>query len=215
MIIMKSNKIVEKDELNLERYPKEFQKFLKKEVEIVKELVNSDDKVLDIGCGKGRAIPEISPLVSEYLGIDIYDNYLFQARVFAKKFENSRIVKLNVENLSDSFIDNVFYNSFCLFNTISCFKNYKKALKEIYHVTKNKFYFSVCAKGSKNIRQKYYDMIGVEVKFDKNETAYSKAWGQVKAFNEDEIKTLCKEIGFKIKKIILINGYGYGVIVCK
>jgi len=212
---MKSNKIIEKDELNLEKYPKEFQKFLKKEVEIVKELVNSKDKVLDVGCGNGRAIPEISPLVSKYVGIDIDEDYLSQARVLAKKFKNSRIIKLNVENLSDSFKENEFDKSFCLFNTISCFKNYKKALKEIYYVTKNKFYFSVCAKGSKKIRQEYYDMIGVEVKFDKSETSYSKAWGQVKAFDEDEIKTFCKEIGFKIEKIILINEYSYCIIAYK
>lgn len=207
--------MTEKDELNLERYPKEFQKFLKKEVEIVKELVNSNDKVLDVGCGNGRAIPEISPLVLEYVGIDIDENYLFQARVLTKKFKNSHIVKLNVENLSDSFKENEFDKSFCLFNTISCFKNYKKALKEIHYVTKNKFYFSVCAKGSKKIRQEYYDSIGVKARFDKDETSYSSAWGQVRAFNENEIKKICKEIGFKIEKIILIEGYSYGIIVSK
>ncbi len=207
--------MVKKDELNLEKYPKEFQRFLKKEMEIVQNLVREDDKVLDIGCGAGRAIPKISPLVSEYVGIDIDEEYLSKAKKIARKFDNSKVIKLNVETLSELFKKNEFDTSFCLFNTMGCFENYKKALKEIYNVTKNKFYFSVCAKGSKKLRQEYYNRIGVKAKSDKNETFYSSAWGQVKAFSKDEIKEVCEKIGFKIEKNILIEGYGYGIIVSK
>jgi len=207
--------MAEKDELNLKRYPKEFQIFLNKEIKIIKNFVGVNDKVLDVGCGTGRVIPEISPLVLEYVGIDIDEEYLSKAKKISEEFGNSKVIKLNVENLSESFKENEFDKSFCLFNTISCFKDYRKALREIYRVTKNKFYFSVCSKGSKKIRQKYYNMIGVNVKFDKDETSYSSAWGQVKAFNENEIRGICEEIGFKIEKIILVSGYSYCIIVSK
>lgn len=207
--------MAEKDTLNLERYPEEFQKFLKKEIEMVKNFVNSRDKVLDVGCGTGRAMINVSPIVSKYVGIDIDEDYLSQAKALASKFENSEIEELSVYNLSKTFNENEFDKSFCLFNTISCFKDYRKALEEIYYITKDKFYFSVCAKGSKEIRQKYYDMIGVEAGFDENETSFSSAWGQVRAFSEKEIKSLCEEIGFKVEKIILLEGYAYGITVSK
>ncbi len=207
--------MAEKDDLNLEKYPEEFQRFLKKELEIVKSLVQKNDKVLDVGCGTGRAMLEVSPVVSEYVGIDIGEDYLSKARKTADKFDNSKVIKLNVENLSELFKENEFDKSFCLFNTISCFKEYKKALKEIYKVTKDKFYFSVCAKGGKKIRQKYYDMIKVEVRFDENETAHSSAWGEVRAFSEDEIKEMCEETGFKIEEINMMHGHSYGVVVKK
>jgi len=207
--------MAEKDELDLEKYPEEFQGFLKKEMVIVKDFVRKNDKVLDVGCGAGRAMPEISPLVSEYVGIDIDEDYLSKSKKISDEFDNSKVIKLNVENLSELFKENAFDKSFCLFNTVGCFEDFKKALKEIYNVTKNKFYFSVAAKGSKKIRQKYYNMIGVSVKFDKDETSYSSAWGQVKAFNENEISEICEDIGFKIEKINLIGGCFYSIIVKK
>ncbi|MFC1682472.1 class I SAM-dependent methyltransferase [Nanoarchaeota archaeon] len=207
--------MAKKDELNLEKYPEKFQKFLKEEIEIVKQFVKTSDKVLDIGCGAGRAIVDISPLVSKYVGIDIDEHYLSQAKVLADKFDNSEVIKLDVENLSDKFNENEFDKTFCLFNTLGSFKDYQKALKEIYHVTKNKFYFSVVAKGTKKIRQEYYNMIGVKVRFDDEETSYSSAWGEVKAFNEKEIRNFCKEVGFKIEKIDLIEEYSYTIIAFK
>jgi len=42
------NNMAEKDELNLAKYPKEFQKFLEKEMEIVKSFVRDGSKVLDV-----------------------------------------------------------------------------------------------------------------------------------------------------------------------
>ncbi len=207
--------MAQKDDLDIEKYPKKFQVYLKKEIEILRKFVGKKDKVLDIGCGTGRAIPNISQLVSNYVGIDIDEEYLLKAKKISKAFDNVKIIKLNVENLSKMFKENEFDKSFCLFNTMSCFKDYNKALKEIYKVTKSKFYFSVCAKGSKYLRQEYYDSIGVKVKFDKNETSYSSAWGEVKAFSKEEIKEILDKIGFKIEKIVLVEGYSYCIIASK
>mgnify|MGYP001565071644 FL=1 len=207
--------MTQKDDLDIEKYPKKFQVYLKEEIKILKNFVKENNKVLDVGCGTGRAIPEISPLVSRYVGIDIDEKYLSEAKKTSKAFDNVKIIKLNVENLSKMFKENEFDKSFCLFNTISCFKDYNKALKEIHKVTKDKFYFSVCAKGSKDLRQEYYDSIGVKVKFDKNETSYSSAWGEVKAFSKEEIKLVLEKVGFKIEKIILIEGYSYCIIASK
>lgn len=207
--------MVEKDDLDLKKYPKEFQVYLKKEIEILKKFVGKKDKVLDVGCGTGRSISEISPLVSEYVGIDIDKKYLSEAEKISKRFDNVEIIELNVENLSKLFKENEFDKSFCLFNTLCCFKDYNKALKEIYKITKNKFYFSVCAKGSQKIRQEYYDKIGVKVRFDKDETSYSSAWGEVKAFSKDEITNLLEEVDFKVDEIILVEGYSYCITARK
>lgn len=205
----------QRDDLELKKYPKEFQTYLKKEIKILKNFVKKNDKVLDVGCGTGRAMPEVCPIVSQYIGIDIDEKYLLEAKKISKEFNNSKIIKLNVENLSKKFKENEFNKSFCLFNSLCCFKNPEKALKEIYKVTKSKFYLSVCAKGSKKLRQKYYDSIGVKVRFDENETSYSSAWGQVKAFSKEEIKETLGKIGFKIEKIILAEGYSYCIIAKK
>src|SRR3989338_10164820 len=100
-----------KDHLDLKKYLKEFQEFLKEELEIVKKFVNDKDKVLDVGCGAGRAIPEISHLVSEYTGIDIDEEYLSQARNLSKEFANLKIINLDVEKLSTLFEKNKFDKS--------------------------------------------------------------------------------------------------------
>ena len=133
--------MAQRDELNTNKYPKEFQRFLKKEIEIIKKLVKKEDKVLDVGCGTGRAISKISPHVLKYIGIDIDEHYLSQAKAIAMKFKNVKIRKLDVENLTNSFNENEFDITFSLFDTISILNDFKKALKQIHYVTKDKILF--------------------------------------------------------------------------
>lgn len=201
--------------LDIEKYPEEFKRFLKGEMNIVRDFIDREDHVIDIGCGTGRAIPIISPKVKEYVGIDIDKEYLPEAKNEAKKIPNSRVRELSVYNLSREFKENEFDKSFCLFNTVPLFEDIKKALREIYYVTRDKFYFSVCAKGSTKIRQKYYDLMNIEVNFDKNETSHSKVWGKVFAYSEDEIHSLLNEVGFKIEKITIFEDYSFGIIASK
>jgi len=73
-----------KDELDASKYPEGYKKFIEKEKEIAINFVRDSDSVLDIGCGNGRLIPIIAPLVTRYVGIDIDDEYIKTATNFQK-----------------------------------------------------------------------------------------------------------------------------------
>lgn len=207
---------MKKDRLEIDKYPKAYQDYLKIEEKFVISFLKGADSVLDVGCGTARLTPKISNLVNQYVGVEINAEYYKIAKHRSEKLKNVRIVRLNVENLSKKFKKNQFDITICTWNTMGCLKDDKKAIKEIFKVTKNKMFFSVLPKGSLEKRIEYYNKLNVKHNVDsENEIIKSRQWGAVRAYSYNDIKKLIRKTGFMIERIKPINKVGFAVYLTK
>ncbi len=94
-------------------------KFIWKEFRFIKDLVDSNQKVLDLGCGNGR----FSELFNQkqYVGIDISENLVEVAR---KKYPDKKFIVYDGLNLPFS------ENSFDLVFSIAVFHHLPKPIRE-------------------------------------------------------------------------------------
>lgn len=207
---------IKKDSLDLQKYPLVYRKYLDKEKKFVLQGLSPSDKILDVGCGIGRLIPEIAPRVTLYIGIDNDQSYVKKANETAMTHPNASVMLLDAHKLQRKFRKNEFDKAIITWNTLGCVKNDKKVLEGLSKVVKNQIIFSVVAKGSLKDRVKYYRMLGIKFGVDKKtETIYSDSWGVVRAYNKEEIKKLCKECGFSISHMMLVDNLGYLVVANK
>ena len=54
-------------------YPPKYQEYIREETELLKSRVKGSNRILEAGVGIGRLIPELAPLVKEFVGIDNAD----------------------------------------------------------------------------------------------------------------------------------------------
>jgi len=210
---MKQNK---KFALEVGKYPEIYKRYLEKEILLVKTFIQGKKLVLDVGCGTGRVIPYLAPLVKKYIGIDVDKDCLKEAARYKKKYENVDIQELDANRLSKSFSKNKFDVTICLWSTIGCVQYPEKVMKQIFEVTKDSCLFSVMAKETLETRKKYYERLGIDYTIDlKSETFYSPVWGESRAYSPEEIASLCKKAGFHIDKISLVENLAYIVIAKK
>jgi len=109
-------------------YESEFGKcILEKESEYIYKELKSCKIILDIGCGIGCFEQKLSEL--DITGLDISEEMLTEARKRSDKY----FVLGNAENLEfdDSSFDSVFYVA-----TLEFIKNYKRAIREAWRVTR-------------------------------------------------------------------------------
>jgi ubiquinone/menaquinone biosynthesis C-methylase UbiE len=97
-----------------EFYPTNYQEYIKQETILLKQKLAGVKTVLEAGVGIGRIIPEIAPLVEEFVGIDNADLMLSEAQKQASKFPNVKIIKGYLESLSTIFPRNHFERSICI-----------------------------------------------------------------------------------------------------
>lgn len=203
---------MQKDNLDISKYPEIYREYLEKETAFVKKYAEGAYMLLDVGCGTGRMIPILSPIVGTYVGIDNNLEYLEQAEEVAANSEyeeNTRIILLDAEKLSKEFSEKEFDVAICLWNTLACVKNDKKVIHEISKVAK-KCILSINAKGSLAKRKQYYDSLGLGYTVDEQtETIYSEQWGQTRAYSKEEINVLLRETDFTIQTIELVNDLAY------
>jgi ubiquinone/menaquinone biosynthesis C-methylase UbiE len=95
--------------------------------------VESDEVVLDVGCGTGLFFPHIAEKAEVVVGLDISRELLLQAKERAKKLENVFVVLADADYLP--FTDTVFDLVFA-FTVIQNMPKPLETLKEIKRVTK-------------------------------------------------------------------------------
>ena len=202
--------------LNTLDYPDIYKKYLDKEIELVINFVKNSQEVLDAGCGTGRAIPFIADNIKEYVGIDIDAGFLKEAIEIAKKFKNTRIIEQDVHTLSKAFEPGSFDKTIALWNSMACFKDDKKALREISNVTRNSLFFTLPIKGTIKTRKIFYDAVGADYRIDpETETVYSKEFGLTRAYSKEDIIELVEDTGFLIEKIGSIGNILHAIYLKK
>jgi len=104
------------------------------EFEDFKSYFQTNDKVLDFGCGNGRFYELIKEFNPDYYGVDLSDELLLLAK---QKIPEGHFVLID-ENLTLPFKDNFFDKIVCLatFHHIPSQELEEKVLKEFYRVLK-------------------------------------------------------------------------------
>lgn len=95
-------------------------------------LRDNNQRILDIGCGSGAYLQPLSKFASEVVGVDIYEDYLKEARQNVQG-KNIRLLLMSAEELA--FKEGSF-DAVILIETLEHISDDEKAIKEISKVLK-------------------------------------------------------------------------------
>jgi ubiquinone/menaquinone biosynthesis C-methylase UbiE len=201
-------------ELDVSQFPTEFQQYAQEEAQLVRQVVTGSESLLDAGCGEGRTIPLLAPLVAKYTGIDIDPARLELAQSYFVKYPNVTLCQLDARSLSDRFGKNAFYHSISLFNTLGCIEEPALALKNMADVTTKHLFFTVMKKGLLPLREKYYQTLNIPYTIDQtSETIFSQVWSAgVRSYSRNELELLAKKAGICIADLGTLANLAYYVI---
>jgi 2-polyprenyl-6-hydroxyphenyl methylase/3-demethylubiquinone-9 3-methyltransferase len=109
--------------------------YLDAEARYVIENVQGTNRVLELGCGYGRALKEVAPHVARIVGNDISRGSLDLAATYLRHFQNCDLVRMDASRLA--FRDGMFDAVFCIQNGISAFgRNRHELVAEAVRVAK-------------------------------------------------------------------------------
>lgn len=115
--------------------PPRIRQYLNAELEHVLSRIHPGDRVLDLGCGYGRALPRLAAKAATVIGIDNAQASLRLAREELREINNCRLACMNALQLG--FPDATFDRVICIQNGISAFHVDRRGLvRESIRVTK-------------------------------------------------------------------------------
>jgi len=115
--------------------PPRVRQYFEAEINHVLQKVNSDDLVLDLGCGYGRVIPSLTRRARSVIGIDTSLASLLMGQEMLSDVSNYNL--LQVDALHLAFRHSSFDVVICIQNGISAFHvDQKELIKESIRVTK-------------------------------------------------------------------------------
>ena len=185
------NKQAEKyDTSDYSKYPRECYPFVLNAINNI-----SFNKVLDLGCGTGVILKEISSINSdvELFGLDLSENMI--AKATQRLGTTANLSVGDAENLP--YADNTF-DLVCCVESFHHYPNPKKALSEINRVLKNGGLFLLCDTWTRSpIRQ----ILNFFIRFSSD--------GDVHIYSENEISKLLKVTRFEMVSWNLITNHAY------
>ncbi len=189
-------------------YPPKYKKYIEEETELLKLKLKGASRILESGVGIGRLIPELAPIVKEFVGMDNADLMLIKSQEAAKKFSNVKIIKGELENLNTLFPQKHFDFSLCVWNTLGNVKNEVQILKAIAQVTKKSIFITVYHKGTLEERKNWYKIVGVKIsKVDeKKEIFYSESGLKSKSYSLKDIEEIAKASDLQVKASRILAG---------
>jgi 2-polyprenyl-6-hydroxyphenyl methylase/3-demethylubiquinone-9 3-methyltransferase len=122
--------------------PQQIREYLDSEIGFVLNRIAPGDKILDLGSGYGRVIPELLKKAGMVFGIDISPENITFGKRYLHGFQNCVLMEMDAASLT--FPDHFFDDVLCLQNGISAFKTDPESLiRESIRVSKpggNVFY---------------------------------------------------------------------------
>jgi len=116
--------------------PPRIKQYLNAEIQFVISNLHGTDLVLELGCGYGRVMKEVSPFVPWIIGNDISKGSLELARAYMESYQNYAVFLMDASQMS--FRSCIFDAVFCIQNGISAFGvNKKRLIAESIRVTKD------------------------------------------------------------------------------
>jgi ubiquinone/menaquinone biosynthesis C-methylase UbiE len=155
-------------------------------------MLNGNETVVDLGCGKGKDVLKLVDLVEDgfVYGVDISDGMLEVARKNAEKFDvkNVNFIKSELENiaLDDNLADYIISNC-----TINHAKDKDKVWSEIYRILKP---------GGKFVISDIYSLEPVPEKYSNDPQAVAECWAG--AVTKDVYIEQLKRASFKNIEIL-------------
>jgi 2-polyprenyl-6-hydroxyphenyl methylase/3-demethylubiquinone-9 3-methyltransferase len=115
--------------------PPRVKQYLKAEIDHVLKHVRPDFSIIELGCGYGRVLKELTTHVDQIVGIDTALGSLLMARDSLKNHDNCHLVQTNAVNTGLS--DNIFDVVICIQNGISAFHvDHRELVSEAVRITK-------------------------------------------------------------------------------
>lgn len=198
-----------------ERLTPAFVQYLDAEWNHIRSRVLRKMKVLEVGCGSGRVLRELAPLVSELVGLD--HSYAqveaTEKTVKEHKLANVRIIYADATDLP--FGESYFDMSISAFNTFGNLSYDKfRALKEMRRVTKprGRILLSVYGENAAEFQKEMYDNVDAESRVLGDFTIYTFPDGLVGAaerFSEKKLRKLFTDSGFSDFRIERLAEFGY------
>lgn len=189
--------------------PVRVQQYLQAEIQFVANHIDVSDKVLDIGCGYGRAIPQIAGKAKQVTGIDLSHDNIRLAQDYTKEFDNCELYVMDATDLK--FPAKSFELVFCIQNGISAINiDPLKLITEAVRVTKSggKVLFSTYAENFWDARLEWFELQaehGLVGEIDHSETKNGmivcKDGFTATTFAENDFKDFAVQLNLNIKLI--------------
>ena len=93
--------------------------YLNEEINFIKRNLTGAESVLEVGCGYGRILKELSPYAKRLIGIDISEDSVAFAKEFLKDNSNATVQAADAYNLA---FNSEFDMVLCLQNGLSAIK---------------------------------------------------------------------------------------------
>lgn len=183
-----------------EFYPKVYQEYIREEATLLKEKIEGAERILEAGVGIGRLIPELAPLVREFVGVDNTDRMLVEANRVAERYENAKIVSADLESLGEVFPHGHFEHSLCVWNTLGNVNDEVRVLDALREVTKKSIIVTTYLKGTIEQRKEWYKTVGIPVQEidTQNEVFYTESGLKSKSYAPEEMERIAKQSGLKV-----------------
>ncbi len=112
------------------------QQFFELDLKYIHTNLEANKEVLEVGCGFGRLLPELSKLSRNVTGIDFSDLQLSQAQEIVANLKNVQLLKMRAESMA--FRSESFALSLCMNCTLGNMPNIEKTVvEEMVRVTKS------------------------------------------------------------------------------
>ncbi len=110
--------------------------YLNAEIDFVLDRINPGDTVIELGCGYGRVMAELSAKAGSLFGLDTSQASLKMAREFLIRFKNAFLICADAGRMP--FRDNSFDVVVCIQNGISAFHiDRDKLVREAYRIARS------------------------------------------------------------------------------
>lgn len=128
--------------------------YVKKRVDFLKRFSRKDSKILDVGCGTGNVLLELSNFAKESYGVDDSENMIKKSK---QKLNKNR-VKFFVGSATKIRFPNNFFDltySIAAFHHIKTPQKVRDSIKEMLRVTKHGGYVVIIDHNSRNFYWKF------------------------------------------------------------
>lgn len=188
-------------------YPPEYQRYIEEETQLLVTKLTGANRVLEGGVGIGRLIPDVAPVVQEFVGVDVADLMLRKSQERAADYPSVKIMRLRLEDLHTVFPENSFDKSICVWNTLGNVSDEAKVLRELAHVTVGSIFTTVYKKGTLQQRKNWYSTVGVPLHHidDENEIFYTESGLVSRSYSEDDLERIAKSAGLHVADSRVLN----------
>ena len=189
--------------LNPVYFTEGIREYLALETEFIVSQLKDSESILDVGCGEGRYLRILAPLVGRITGLDYSLQLIDQATESTQQFNNVQLILGSVENLEE-LVHSKFQHGLLAWNTIGNIPQelHRPMMKYLKSTLKKSIFLSTykCNEFVMGERLRYYEKIGFMVDSIEGDTVVMQQGRHVaKAFPIEYFSELLESSGFHMR----------------